>query len=77
MEHMALNVLKKTYELAMHENDTTCLKMLMDRMLPVSKQDKPGKGVDKSKIVINVTTLPEKDDPKEVVGELIEMKKEA
>lgn len=62
VEGEALNILQKTIELA-KDGDTTCIKILMDRLWPATKEKKEKAGVDKSKIVINVQQLegPTKD----------------
>lgn len=57
VEGRALAVLEKTVEMAL-AGDTTCLKMLMDRMWVPGRAKDDLKGLDKSQVIINVTTIP-------------------
>lgn len=58
VEKDAISILEKTINMA-KAGDTTCIKILMDRLWPTSKADQKDKK-DMSKIIINVSTLPEK-----------------
>lgn len=56
IEGEAMAVLQKTIDMA-KDGDTTCIKILMDRLWPTNRGDKKLEGIDKSKIVINVAPL--------------------
>lgn len=66
VEGEALNVLNKTIELA-KAGDTTCIKILMDRLWPLDNRDKSGGTKDSSTVNIVISGLEASIDTTKII----------
>lgn len=71
----ASDILQKTIELA-KEGDTTCIKILMDRLMPIIRSDIGEEKGGVGKIEINVTSMPKQKEDGGLVIEAEEVDNE-